>query len=280
MVVALAVHVVAVAALVALEVALLRAAGPKAWSLVGLLALFAIVGAAPGPERFRRRRGVREPSPADSDRVNRVVERLCLAAGLDVPPVEVLPELPSLAWTTTRLGRRPKLHVTTGLLDRLADREVEAVLAHELAHIAHRDAVVMGFVGAPAMVVLRGVARLVEDEGRVRGTLTALLILPLLPALLIAGLSGRILSRHREIAADRTAALMTGSPAAVAAAILRAREGMQGLAKGYVRGLTAKDPYHFVPIRERRVPWRAQPATEARVRRLERMEAALQRPSA
>src|SRR4051812_9666253 len=88
--------------------------------------------------------------------VHATVERLCLAADLAKPEVVVNAERQPNSWIVWTGRRRFRLHLTEGLLECLEPRELEAVIAHELAHVAHRDAMVMTVVGGPGAVLLDG----------------------------------------------------------------------------------------------------------------------------
>src|SRR6201989_2510432 len=85
-----------------------------------------------------------------------MVTRLCLAADLPKPVVVISSQRQPNSWIVWPGGGHYRLHVTEGLLAVLEPSELEAVVAHELAHVAHRDAAVMTVVGGPGAVVLRG----------------------------------------------------------------------------------------------------------------------------
>lgn len=284
MALALLVQAVLLVALAVGLVALARALN-DGWWVIFMVLFVTTSGAALGMVaqrrvRSRRRHGVRRPTQRDRERVAELLTRLCLVAGIDVPRAKVHGRRPPLAWTETGPRRRPTVNVTTGLLDALEPRELEAVIAHELAHLAHRDAAVMAVLTGPPRWFIDGVFAL-SGEGR-SGRAKVIVLSPVLlaiPALLC--LSGLIVSRHRELAADRTAALITGSPAAVAAAIIRCRDGLTGLDRSYWRGHEAHEALHFAqlhpPTGVRRL-WSPQPRDHTRLRHLEAMEAKLQRP--
>jgi heat shock protein HtpX len=81
--------------------------------------------------------------PADrAEPVERAIERLCLVADLDEPLTALVADDVPLSWTTAPPGKRPRVHITTGMVELLDDAELQAVLAHELSHIGDRDAVV------------------------------------------------------------------------------------------------------------------------------------------
>ena len=121
---------------------------------------------------------------------------------------------------TTRGGFR--LHLTQGLLDLLEPRELEAVIAHELAHVANRDAAVMTVVGGPGEALLTGGVRVAGQ-----GWWPLMLGGALATAIGWCGTLGtRALSRYREFAADAGAVAMTGNPAALASALMKVSDGL------------------------------------------------------
>ena len=108
------------------------------------------------------------------------------------------------------------------------------------------------------------------------------MLLPLLgPPLLVLTIATRIVSRHRVLAADRAAALLPGSAASVAAALLAVGHAMAD-ERGYrLRRVRPRDVFHFVPARRpraRALPWATYPSVERRIARLERLEAGAQHP--
>jgi heat shock protein HtpX len=154
-----------------------------------------------------------------------------MCADIPVPELVVEADAEANAWTT-----RGRIHVTTPLLTRLDEAELEAVLAHELAHLAHRDAAVMDVCSAPSRVllalagvlasVLRAWRATVLDFGflgvPVMVGVGAALSLP--PAFLLGWLSRLSvlgMSRTREFAADAAAAALTGKPSALASALMK-----------------------------------------------------------
>jgi len=224
----------------------------------------------------------REPDAADAERLRTATDRLCVIADLDAPETKVVGNRLPLCWTAAPPWRAPCVHVTTGMLDALPERELLAVVAHELSHIAHRDAVVMTLVGGPSVYVLRSVRHMVSDDP-FRGSIFAVVCLYFIVPAIVLGLLSRIVSRHRELAADRSSALITGSPAALASALVRLREDMTG---GDILLLDLKlaaprNQFHVIPV-ERREPgglrrvWASHPLLETRLDQLQRMERTLQ----
>ena len=156
-------------------------------------------------------------------RLEPMLERLCGLADLPVPRLAVMPTQVPNAFSAGRSPRNAIVVVTQGLLERLDDGEIEAVLAHELAHIANRDAFVMTIAAAPALVgrkVLWGFVSLPWTATSITGKLgSAVLVLYLLPLVFLGWLAYAFatlfvmsISRYREYVADRGAAILTGAP--------------------------------------------------------------------
>lgn len=213
----------------------------------------------------------------------RIVEghlaRLATLADVALPRADVFWADAPLCWTTVGLGGTARVHVTTALVERLSDDQLAAVLAHELTHVVNGDARVMTFVAGPATWLIAGLRDAIREGGRVM--LGALMLgLFLSPVLLPAALTGRIASRHRELAADRGAALLTGSPSAVASALLELSGRLDRIPKRDLRTAGAGDLFYILPTREvhgiRRL-WATHPPLGRRVVQLERMEEALHR---
>jgi heat shock protein HtpX len=215
-------------------------------------------------------------SAAELPEAHAIVERLCVAADLPKPAVMLVAEAQPNSWVsgTRRAGFR--LHLTQGLLDRLEPRELEAVIGHELAHVAHRDAAVMTVVGSPASALLTGGLRVA------RGWMPAM-IAGLVAAGIgwVASVGARSLSRYREFAADAGAVALTGSPAALASALVKVSDGLVSIPTRDLRAAAARDVFHLLPAaRDGEGAFRlpaSHPPLRARIERLERMERMLQR---
>ena len=221
--------------------------------------------------RAARERGAEAPPELEA-----TVSRLCLAADLPRPEVVVSTERQPNSWIVWTGGGRYRLHVTEGLLAALEPTEVEAVVAHELAHMAHRDAAVMTVVGGPGAVLLQGGLRM-RGWPMMMGGLAAAGVG------WVGSLGGRILSRYREFAADAGAVALTGNPAALASALTKVSDGLVAIPARDLRSAAAMDAFHLLPVargREYRLP-ATHPPLRARIERLQRLEATLQsaRPS-
>jgi heat shock protein HtpX len=242
---------------------------------VGIACAMGIGGAL--RERNAVARG-REVSPAEAPELHAAVERLCVLADLPKPRIVVEDERQPNSWIVGAGRRRSRLHLTRGLLDRLDGAELEAVIGHELAHVAHHDAAVMTVVGGPGAVLLGGGRRL---AGRwiwpmQLGGLAAYAIG------WIASVGTRALSRYREFAADAGAVALTGRPAALASALMKVSDGVMAIPARDLRTVAGRDAFHLLPVaREERTRLpralaATHPTLQARIARLERMEARLQ----
>ncbi len=253
------------------------------WEVTAFLALLLLGGAGveQGRVSSRGRRG-RAPQESDRARVGAILDRLCLAGGLTAPDVEIERVAAPLTWTTAVPWSPPTVHVSTEMLDRLDDARLEAALAHELGHIANRDAMLMTVIAWPPTsmwMLLREIVREAR-EWDFRAICALVLYAPfLLVIAVVFTLAGRIVARHRELAADRAAAVLTRSPARVSAALLAVAEGLAATPQRDLRAAAGRDPFHFVPVREargiRRL-WATHPPVEARLRQLAQLELTLQ----
>jgi heat shock protein HtpX len=139
------------------------------------------------------------------------------------------------------------LHVTTGLLALLDQSELEAVIAHELAHVAHRDAAVMSAAGGPGAVLYDGARRIARSGWW----------LCMWSGLLAAGAIGWVsrlgtlaLSRRRELAADAGSARLTGRPMALAFALRRISGQLRLVPEDDLRVAARRDMFHLLPVNE------------------------------
>jgi heat shock protein HtpX len=254
---------VVLAGLAAIEVA----APTRIAVFVAIAAVVGIVMTLNDRERTRSARAGTRPAPPE---LAATVERLCLASDLPKPEVVVDAERQPNSWVIW-LGRgRYRLHVTEGLLDLLTPAELEAVVGHELAHVAHRDAAVMTVVGGPGAVLLQGGAKIARGWPMGIGGVVAMAVGWL------GSLGGRILSRYREFAADAGAVALTGNPVALASALTKVSGGLVAIPSRDLRSLAARDAFHLLPVARERGLSATHPPLRARIARLERMEAHLQ----
>lgn len=166
-------------------------------------------------------------SPEEAPELHIMIDRMCQLADMEKPRVAVSHSDVPNAFATGRSPKRAVVCVTTGLMNRLDKKELEAVLAHELSHVAHRDVTVMtvaGVTGVLAGVMVRsfmygGMGRRNNNNNGVPVWLVMMVVGVLVYALSFFLI--RVLSRYRELAADRAAAYLTGAPSTLSAALVK-----------------------------------------------------------
>jgi heat shock protein HtpX len=206
--------------------------------------------------------GAQIVTPEQAPRLHGVVDRLVALANMPKPRVAIAQSPVPNAFATGRNSKTAVLVVTTGLLNSdLNEQELEGVLAHELSHVAHKDVVVMtiaSFVGIIAALLVRFAfySELFGGGGRGRGgnnnngnALPVVLIVMLVGIVVyaISFLLIRLLSRYRELAADRSGALLTGQPSALASALTKVSGSMTRIPTKDLRAAEALNAFYFVP---------------------------------
>lgn len=195
--------------------------------------------------------GAREVAPEQVPTLYQALVRLCALTGQPTPRLALSPDQAPNAFTVGRSRRRAMIVVTWGLRCRLEPRELEAVLAHELAHIEHRDVAVMTLASSWALALawvarvlgtglrtgaavarsdrLFAVDLLLSDVGLL-GTVAAVVgAATTAVASAVAYLPLRALSRYRELAADRAATIHLGQPALLASVLVKVQAESSGI---------------------------------------------------
>ena len=216
-------------------------------------------------------------------RVRAALIRLCVVADMPTPEIRVWRGLPPLSWTTQLPLGRPRVHVAEAMVQRADDRGLEAVLAHEMAHIANGDARIMTLLAGPALAMLTAFWSLRHVADMWWGAFLFLITaVAALPALVLMGLA-RLVSRHRELAADRGAAVLTGSPAGLAAVLVSLDAGLSRMPVADLRVAARGDVFHLLPVREAsglaRL-WATHPPLRRRLAALQEMERHMAAPHA
>lgn len=166
----------------------------------------------------------------DNPELYRVVENLCIAAGLPLPRIYIINEPQPNAFTTGRDADHAIIVVTRGLLEKLDRSELEGVIAHELAHIGNKDmllgTVIVILVGIVAMfsslflrISFRGGMRRRNSRGSAGAIIMLLGIVAAILAPIAASVIRLAISRKREFLADATGALLTRFPEGLARAL-------------------------------------------------------------
>jgi len=234
----------------------------------------------------------REVTPAEAPELHGIVDRLCALADMEKPRVAIAESDVPNAFATGRSPKDSVVCATTGILRRLTPPELEAVLAHELSHVAHRDVAVMtiaGFLGVAAGFITRMMfwfGPMIgggddDDEGGAGSWLAIMAV-----SIVVYGVSfmlTRALSRYRELAADRGGAIITGAPATLAAALVKVTGAMSSIP---TRDLRAAEPFNAFFFTPAIAPgfsisslFSTHPPLERRLAQLAELEQSLGRPS-
>ncbi len=191
-------------------------------------------------------------TPEQAPQLHAVVDRLCALADMPKPRIAIAESDVPNAFATGRSPSRAVVCVTTGILRRLDVAELEGVLSHELSHVAHRDVTVMtvaSFAGVLAGLLTR--MWLWTGMGRNRDQNAALmfLVVMVVSALVyvVSFVLTRALSRYRELSADRTGALLTGNPSALASALQKVSGDIGAIPDRDLRSMEAISAFAFAP---------------------------------
>lgn len=223
-------------------------------------------------------------APEEYPELHAMVERLCQLSDLPKPRIAVADTDMPNAFAAGRSQKAAVVCVTTGILTRLEPRELEGVLAHELSHIANRDVMVMtvaSFLATVAGLVIRfGVySGMWGGRGRDNNT-AAVFFVVILVSVAVYALSFvllRALSRYREYAADRGAAIMTGAPSQLASALTKISGAMARIPTKDLRAAEGMNAFFILPAVAKGFSltslFATHPPTERRIERLMAMQA-------
>jgi heat shock protein HtpX len=245
------------AAFVAIVVGLMYVAPPGWAVIIGLVGIgIAFYQWWNSDRAALRAMRAREVTPEQAPELHGMIDRLCVMADMPKPRVAIADTPLPNAFATGRSPSHSAVCVTTGILDTLTAEELEGVLAHELSHVAHRDVLVMtvaASAGIVAGMVTRGAqfgmlggmgrSRNNNDNGGAIGVVAVLVISLVVYA--ISFLLQRLLSRYRELAADRAGAYLTQKPAALASALTKVSGQMNAVPE---RDLRAAQPMNALFI--------------------------------
>src|SRR3954465_591481 len=267
---------------VALVVALLAsgASGVTVAFIAGGLALFQLFGS---DKLALRAMGGRRVSPRGAPELHAMIERLCVQADLPKPKVAVADTRMPNAFA---LGRSPKsatVCATTGIMGLPSPAELEGVMAHELTHVANRDVLVMTLAGffatIAAYIVQFGFFFGGSSADGERGPSFMVLLLVSLAVYVVSFFLMQSLSRYREFAADRGAALITGRPSALASALQKISSGMHQIPQQDLRPSWELRAFFISPAgagKSLSNLFSTHPPLEKRLERLMRLESQLQ----
>jgi heat shock protein HtpX len=266
---------------VALVVALL-AAGTSGVTVAVIAGGLALVNLFASDKLALAAMGARTVTPAQAPQLHAIVERLCVQADLPKPRIAVVNTAMPNAFA---LGRSPKsatVCATTGIMDMLSPAELEGVMAHELTHVANRDVLVMTlasfFATIAAYIVQFGFFFGGSSDDDDNPSFLVLFLVSL-GVYVVSFFLMQALSRYREFAADRGSALITGRPSALASALVKIASGMHRIPQRDLRATSELQAFYiFPPGTGRKLGnlFATHPPMEARLARLQRLEAQLQ----
>ncbi|KAA1423538.1 zinc metalloprotease HtpX [Mumia zhuanghuii] len=226
-------------------------------------------------------------TPEQAPELHAMIDRLCALADMPKPAVAIADtDLPN-AFATGRSPSHSAVCVTTGILKRLDAEELEGVLSHELAHVAHRDVSVMtvaSSLGLLAGFLIRWAPFLGNNRDRNNnGALMFLVVwIASMVAYFISFLLTRALSRYRELSADRAGAYLTGKPSALASALMKITGEMGRIPSKDLREVENMSAFFFATPAFSRDSlaglMSSHPPVEKRIDQLARISADLGRP--
>ncbi|RLV49126.1 zinc metalloprotease HtpX [Nocardioides mangrovicus] len=223
-----------------------------------------------------------------------MIDRLCTLADMPKPVVAISDSDVPNAFATGRSPERSAVCVTTGILQLLTAEELEGVLAHELSHVAHRDVLVMTVASSAGIIAgmvsngaqygfLFGMGgrRDNDDDGPSAGVALILALVVSLVVYAVSFLLTRMLSRYRELCADRSGALLTQQPQALASALMKISGQMNAAPQRDLREVSAMNAFFIAPaIRGVSLDTltSTHPSLEQRLEQLSKVAAELGRP--
>lgn len=176
--------------------------------------------------------------------IHRLVENLCITAGMPLPKIYIIPDIAINAFATGRDPKNSSIALTQGAIEKLNKAELEGVIAHELSHIKNYDirfmmliAVMVGSIAILANILLRsglifgGRNRNREGGGQIGGILMIVGIVIAILSPIIAEIIKLAISRKREFMADASGSLLTRYPEGLASALEKIELDHQSLQK-------------------------------------------------
>jgi heat shock protein HtpX len=228
--------------------------------------------------------GARIVSPQEAPQLHAMIERLCVQADLPKPRIAVVNTRMPNAFAIGRSPKHATVAATTGIMELLSPSELEGVMAHELTHVKNRDVAIMtlaGFFATIAAYIVQfgfffGGGGMGDDDDNPS---FMVLFLASLAVYVISFLLMQALSRYREYAADRGAAIITARPSALAAALMKISSGMHRIPQKDLRASQELAAFYIFPPGVKSAVgglFATHPPMEKRIAALERLEAQLQ----
>jgi heat shock protein HtpX len=228
--------------------------------------------------------GAKVVTPQEAPGLHAMIEKLCIQADLPKPRIAVADtDLPN-AFATGRSQKSATVCATTGIMRRLSPSELEGVMAHELAHVKHRDVLIMtiaSFFASLAAIILQ-FGFFFGGGGDDENPSFIVVLLVSFAVYVISFFLMMALSRYREFAADRGAAIVTGRPSALSSALVKISDQVKQLPQRDLREaerLERMNAFFIVPVRVKSVLqslFSTHPPMEKRIERLQQLERSLQ----
>jgi heat shock protein HtpX len=261
------------------------------WVMVAIVAGLAFLQYYTSDKVALAASGAKIVSREQAPELHDMVERLCAMSDLPKPRVAVIPtEVPN-AFATGRSPKHSAVAVTEGLWRRLDKREVEGVLAHELSHIGNRDVAIMTissfFAMLAAMLMRLGMFGGMfggGDRNREGGApIWLIMFVVSLVTYVISWILIMMISRYREYAADRGAALITGAPEYLMSALQKIASEITRIPQRDLREVERMNAFFIVPTNWKRSVgelFMTHPPMEKRLARLALIAQEMGRPVA
>jgi heat shock protein HtpX len=225
--------------------------------------------------------GAKEVSPQQAPGLHAMIERLCIQADLPKPRIAVADTPVPNAFACGRSQKSATVCATTGIMSVLSPSELEGVMAHELTHVKNRDVLIMtiaSFFASIAAIILQfgfffGGGS--DDDN----PSFAIVLLVSFVVYIVSFFLMLALSRYREFAADRGAAIITGRPSALSSALVKISGAMQRVPTKDLRQAERMNAFFIVPTGVKsavQTIFSTHPPMEKRIARLQQLETQLQ----
>ena len=231
------------------------------FSLVGMLVI--VIGLAffqyyTSDKLALRASGAKIVTAEEAPELHAMVERLCAMANLPKPRIAVVDSDVPNAFATGRNPKHAAVAVTTGLWRRLEPQEIEAVLGHELSHVANRDVLVMTVASFFAMLaalltrfgLYAGMFGGFGGGNRSDNNQTPVWLIVFLVSVIVYAISFiliRTISRYREYAADRGSAIITGAPENLMSALQKISSNIAQIPQRDLREVQGMNAFFIIP---------------------------------
>ena len=209
--------------------------------------------------------GAKIVTPEEQPELHAMVERLCAMADLPKPRVAIVDSDVPNAFATGRNPKHAAIAATSGLMRRLEPQEIEAVLAHELSHVANRDVLIMTVASFFAMLaalltrfglyagMFGGFGGGNRNNNQNQVPIWLIIFAVSVVTYAVSFVLIRTISRYREYAADRGSALITGAPENLMSALQKIASGITQIPQQDLREVAGMNAFFIVPTN-----WRQQ----------------------